>query len=109
MLPCVWAVTVLLVVTVGATSGENVVCTSNFERVVSEDCKTLHRCVWGKPIKMPDCTPGLIYSRAYGVCVYEGSEFDDCGAKKGKEKSSRAKTVSMKMLKKYTVHFEHAG
>ena len=35
---------------------------------------------------MPDCTPGLIYSRAYGVCVYVGSEFDDCGAKKGKKR-----------------------
>ncbi|XP_061195422.1 adhesive plaque matrix protein 2-like [Saccostrea echinata] len=78
-------VVLLFVVLVGAVAGENVVCTSNFERILSDDCKTLHRCVWGKPVKMPDCSPGLIFSRQYGVCVYQGSEFDDCGSKKGTE------------------------
>lgn len=72
-----------LVFLAGAVSGEDLVCTSNFERIISSDCKTLYRCVWGKPVRMPDCSPGLIYSRQFGVCVYEGSEFDDCGTQKG--------------------------
>lgn len=74
-----------LVFLAGAVSGEDLVCTSNFERIISSDCKTLYRCVWGKPVRMPDCSPGLIYSRQFGVCVYEGSEFDDCGTQKATE------------------------
>lgn len=75
-----------LVLLAGAVNGENLVCTSSFEKIISSDCKTLYRCVWGKPVRMPDCSPGLIYSRQFGVCVYEGSEFDDCETKKGKKK-----------------------
>lgn len=77
-----------LVLLAGAVSGENLVCTSSFEKIISSDCKTLYRCVWGKPVRMPDCSPGLIYSRQFGVCVYEGSEFDDCETKKGKRKKN---------------------
>jgi hypothetical protein len=73
---------ILVLVTLSkAVSAEDVVCTSDFEKIVSEDCKTLYQCDWGKPVKMPACPDGLVYSRQSYVCVHEGGEHDDCTAK----------------------------
>ena len=75
MVPSTLLLALVLVVLGGAASAEDVVCTTDFEWILSEDCRTLHRCDWGVPKKMPDCAEGLIYSREHFVCVREGGRF----------------------------------
>lgn len=66
----------LFVCTVGS---EDVKCASDFASFVSKDCTEMWQCVWGNPVKMPDCkAKGLIYSRQYKVCVWKNSAYDDC-------------------------------
>ncbi|KAK3101438.1 hypothetical protein FSP39_003609 [Pinctada imbricata] len=62
----------------GSSIADDVKCENRFGAIVTDDCKTLYRCVWGRPIKMPSCPSGLIFSPYYHVCVYRFSQFDEC-------------------------------
>ncbi|XP_021365437.1 uncharacterized protein LOC110458159 [Mizuhopecten yessoensis] len=53
-------------------------CLSDFDSFVDKECRTMWQCVWGKAIKMPGCSSGLIYSKQHKVCVYKDSVYDDC-------------------------------
>lgn len=49
-----------------------------FQIIPKLDCSGYYLCVYGKPVKMPDCPPGSIFSRTAHVCVPEDSIYNDC-------------------------------
>ena len=69
---------IIISVAIGSISANDIKCKSAFDAVVTEDCQTMYRCVWGRPVKMPPCQEGLIFSPYYHVCVWKGSQFDEC-------------------------------
>ncbi|XP_060076449.1 neurogenic locus notch homolog protein 1-like [Ylistrum balloti] len=69
---------VVLAVAISAAQGFEPKCRNSFDAVLSPDCRTLYQCIWGRPMEMPPCLSGLVFSRTYRVCVPEKSKYDDC-------------------------------
>ncbi|WAR27130.1 hypothetical protein MAR_012834 [Mya arenaria] len=52
---------------------------SNLQDIIGKaDCTGFFLCVFGKPIEMPPCPPGSVFSSSVNVCVPKGSVYDDC-------------------------------
>ncbi|KAL4226247.1 chitin binding [Mactra antiquata] len=49
-----------------------------FQIIPKPDCSGYYLCVFGKPVPMPNCPPGSIFSNSAHVCVPENSIYDDC-------------------------------
>ncbi|KAL4226252.1 chitin binding [Mactra antiquata] len=49
-----------------------------FQIIPKPDCSEFYFCVFGKPIAMPNCPPGSIFSSSAPVCVPENSIYNDC-------------------------------
>ncbi|XP_052778857.1 uncharacterized protein LOC128216337 [Mya arenaria] len=58
---------------------ELVQCTLGVYQIIGKaDCTGFFLCVFGKPIEMPPCPPGSVFSSSVNVCVPKGSVYDDC-------------------------------
>ena len=54
--------------------------TGGYQLIPKEDCVGYFLCVFGRPVEMPDCPSGSVFSTAGHVCVPKGSIYDDCKA-----------------------------
>ncbi|GAB1606159.1 hypothetical protein Ahia01_000898300, partial [Argonauta hians] len=43
-----------------------------------ENCNKYYFCIYGRPILMPSCEPGLVWSQRGSACVEINSYWDDC-------------------------------
>ncbi|XP_052761462.1 uncharacterized protein LOC128204137 [Mya arenaria] len=62
-----------------AAHDEPVQCILGVYQIIGKaDCTGYILCVFGKPMEMPPCPPGSVFSSSAKVCVPKGSTFDDC-------------------------------
>ena len=63
----------------GPVTGLDLDCkTDQFRIIPKPDCKGYFICVFGKPVEMPDCTAGSVFSQSAHVCVPANSIYNDC-------------------------------
>jgi len=73
--------TVALLATVSVIVADNQLpkCTfGNYDIIPKDDCTGYFLCVYGKPVEMPPCPAGSVFSSGAHVCVPKGSIYDDC-------------------------------